>query len=198
LLDQGLRLDRTEEAHATPLRNDELSKRIIGEQVYLRELTIADASQEYCDWLNDSETNAYLETRQSTIEELKAYIQKRVDHPNSFFVGIFDKGNDAHVGNIKLEPIDWENKKATFGILIGNGDYRGRGIGTEATKLIVDYAFDKMGLDEVDLGVIDKNRAAIRCYEKVGFKVTGVKKNAISHDGVPFDDVLMSIRKEDR
>src|SRR3989344_2262706 len=110
---------------------------VTGERIYLRALTLADASPEYCAWLNDPEVNEYLETRQSTISELKTYIQKQIDDPNAIFVGIFDKVNDVHIGNIKLEPIDWQKKKAIFGILLGNKNYWGKGIGTEATELIV-------------------------------------------------------------
>ncbi|PIS05302.1 MAG: GNAT family N-acetyltransferase [Candidatus Buchananbacteria bacterium CG10_big_fil_rev_8_21_14_0_10_42_9] len=172
------------------------AKKIVGERVYLRELTLADATQEYCDWLNDPEVNYYLETRQSTISELEKYIQKQIDDPNSFFVGIFDNTNDLHIGNIKLEPIEWDKKVATFGILIGNKDYWNKGIGTEATNLIVRHAFEEMQLDEIKLGVIDLNKRAIRAYEKVGFKMTGVRKNAIDHDGQKFDDVIMTIKKE--
>lgn len=170
-------------------------KKIIGDRVYLRQLNESDASQEYCDWLNDDEVNKYLETRQSTIDDLRQYIAKQLADINSFFVGIFDKTNDKHIGNIKLEPIDWAKKRAIFGILIGNKDYWGRGIGTEATKLIVDYAFNFLGLDEVELGVITENKRAIVAYEKAGFRVVGIKERVINHDGVLFDDAVMVIRK---
>lgn len=168
---------------------------IVGERVYLRALTLADASPEYCAWLNDKEVNEYLETRQSTIDDLKAYIQKQIDDPNAIFVGIFDKANDTHIGNLKLEPIEWEKKKAIFGILLGNKNYWGKGIGTEATELIVHYAFDTVGLEEIELGVIAENKRAIRSYERAGFKVTGVRKKAINHGGVLYDDVVMGIKK---
>ena len=169
-------------------------KNVVGERIYLRALTTADASHEYCAWLNDHEVNEYLETRQSTIHDLTAYIQKQIDDPNSIFVGIFDKTNDIHIGNIKLEPIDWQKKKAIFGILVGNKSYWGRGIGTEATQLIVRYAFATVGLEEIELGVIAENKRAIRSYEKAGFAQTGVRKNAINHGGVLYDDVIMSIK----
>lgn len=178
-----------------PLTKSATDAKIPGKRVYLRELTPKNASKEYCAWLNDSEVNKYLETRKCNIPELKRYIQKQLDDPNSFFVGIFDKKNNKHIGNIKLEPIDWKNKKAVFGILIGNKDYWGKGIGTEATKLIVDYAFKDMNLNEIELGVISENKAAIKVYEKVGFKVIDIKKNAVNHDGVLFDDVIMVIKK---
>lgn len=169
---------------------------VTGPRVYLRALTPGDASEAYCAWLNDVDVNEFLETRQSTIADLKAYIQKQIDDPNSIFVGIFDSTNNTHIGNIKLEPIDWEKKKAIFGILLGNKQYWGKGIGTEATELIVRYAFDTVGLEEIELGVIAENKRAIHVYEKVGFEHVGVRKGAINHDGKLYDDIIMRIRKK--
>lgn len=168
---------------------------IQSKRIYLRELTQDDASAEYCGWLNDPVVNKYLETRQSTIKDLKKYIQKQIDDPNAIFFGIFDKKNNAHIGNIKLEPINWRKKRTEFGILLGNKDYWGKGIGTEATELIVQHAFNFLGFKKVALSVIATNKRAIRVYEKVGFKVVGVKKESLNHDGVLYDDVIMAINK---
>ena len=79
--------------------------KILGDGIYLRTLTPDDASVRYRNWLNDPEVNQYLETRESTVAALKAYIKKQIDNPNSLFLGIFDSWNDIHIGNIKLEPI---------------------------------------------------------------------------------------------
>src|SRR3989339_219619 len=169
-------------------------EKIIGDRIYLRELNLADATGEYCGWLNDPAVNKYLETRKATIEDLRNYIQQRVDDPNSFFAGVFDKENNVHIGNVKLEPIDWQKKRAVFGILIGNKDYWSKGIGTEATRLIIDYAFNSMGLEEIELGVIADNKKAARVYEKVGFKIVKIKEKAINHEGVLYDDIVMVIK----
>lgn len=143
---------------------------IKGEKIYLRELTEKDATEKYCKWLNDPVVNKYLETREATIEGLKKYIRKRREDPNSLFLGIFLKKNDKHIGNSKLEPIDFKNKTADFGMLIGEKDYWGKGLGTEITKLVVNYAFNELNLKKIRLGVIPENKRAIRVYEKVGFK----------------------------
>ncbi|MBT3451353.1 aminotransferase class III-fold pyridoxal phosphate-dependent enzyme [archaeon] len=164
-----------------------------GNLIYLRNLTDLDVTEEYCKWLNDPEVNLYLETRKVTIEELIKYVNDKNNNLNCLFLGIYCKSNDKHIGNIKLEPIDFVNKTATLGILIGNKDYWGKGIATEATKLISDYAFNKLGLIEVNLGVISENKAAIRVYEKVGFKVFDIKKNHIIHNNQNYDQVMMKI-----
>jgi N-acetyl sugar amidotransferase len=177
-----------------------MDKRITipGNKIYLRSLTIEDASAEYCSWLNDPEVNQYLETRKSTIEELKSYIHKQIEDPNSIFVGIFDSHNDVHIGNIKLEPINWNEKTAVLGILIGNKYYWGKGIGTEATSIFVDYAFTSLKLNAIKLGVIPENKGAIKVYEKVGFKSVETRRGVINHDGKIFDDLVMEIKPENR
>ncbi len=168
---------------------------ITGERIYFRSLTASDATHTYKEWLNHPKVNQYLETRNATLESLKAYISEKNKRQDCLFLGVFDKSNDAHIGNLKLEPIDKKEKKATFSILIGDMVYWGKGIGTEATDLIVDYAFNKLGMDVVDLGVISENKPAIRVYEKVGFRVRTIEKNKMKHGNRYYDKVVMEITK---
>jgi len=169
--------------------------KIEGERIYLKSLTEKNATRKYCQWLNDPEVNKYLETRKATILQLKKYIKEKNQNPNCLFLGIFFKENNEHIGNVKLEPIDFKERKATIGILIGNKNYWGKGIGTEATKLLVDYAFKKLKLKEVNLGVISENKAAIKVYKKAGFKIDKIEKKSIRHGKKLFDKILMSIHK---
>lgn len=168
---------------------------IEGDRVYLKTLNIKNATQEYCDWLNDSQVNKYLETRESTIRDLSNYIRNKLRSDNCIFFGIFFKENNKHIGNVKLEPIEWDKKKTIFGIMIGDKNYWQMGLGTEATKLAIKFAFERLSLNEVELGVISENKPAIRVYEKVGFKVTEIRKKAVNHDGKIFDDIIMNIKK---
>lgn len=167
-------------------------EKIIGEKVYLRKLSLADASPAYCGWLNDKEVNKYVGTKSCTITELKDYIVQKSNNPNCFFVGIFDKKSDLHIGTIKLEPIDWRKKEARLGLLIGNKNYWGKGIGVEATKLIVDYALGKLGLNRIIVSVYLENKPAVSVYEKAGFKFYAIKKSDRRFDKL-FDQLMMSI-----
>ena len=94
-----------------------------------------------------------------------------------------------HIGTIKLEPIDWRKQEAILGLLICNKNYWGEGIGVEATKLMVNYAFSKIGLNRVKLCVYLENKPAVRVYEKAGFKVDEIKK------GAKWTEIMMSIGK---
>ncbi|MFH1536889.1 MAG: GNAT family protein [Patescibacteria group bacterium] len=172
---------------------NEFNRKINGETIYLRKLINKDATKKYCSWLNDPGVNKFLETRKSTIKDLKEYIKKQNHNQDSLFLGVFDKKNNVHIGNIKLEPIDWKKKKAIFGIIIGDKNYWGRGVGQEATKLTISYAFKNLGLKEIELGVISQNERARKAFERSGFKVTGLEKKAMNHDGILYDKVIMKI-----
>lgn len=167
------------------------TKKIDGEKIYLNILSEKDASQEYCDWLNDEVVNKYLETRQSNMESLRQYISNKFEADDCLFFGIFWKENNKHIGNIKLEPIDFATKKATLGILIGDKNFWGKGLGTEAVNLVTNYAFNELEIDEVNLGVLSDNKPAVKMYEKCGFTTFKVDKEYMNHNGVLYDQVWM-------
>ena len=168
-----------------------------GERIYFRTLSFTDVSIEYQSWLTDPEINFFLETRGATIKELKKYIKKYNDDPDYLLFGVFDKENNIHIGNVNLAPIEWEKKTAGFGILLGKKSYWGKGIGTEMTKLTIDYAFNKLGLVQVTLGTMFKNKRPQRTFEKAGFIATGAGKRKIKKTGEYYDEVQMIVKNNE-
>jgi diamine N-acetyltransferase len=83
------------------------------------------------------------------------------------------------------------DRRAEFGILLGEAEYRNRGYGTEAARLVLDYAFTAAGLHNVILSVFEFNRAAVRAYEKAGFREIGRRREAHFAAGEWWDEVLM-------
>ena len=96
------------------------------------------------------------------------------------------------VGNIHLLGARPKDRCATLGIALAR-EYTGRGYGTDATRVLVDYAFREMGLHRIQLAVAPFNRAGIRAYEKAGFVEEGRHRDAVWHDGRWYDEVLMSL-----
>lgn len=172
-----------------------MMQKYFGQRIYLRELNMVDATREYCNWLNDSEVNKFLETRKSTLEDLREYINKKINDPNCFFLGIFNKNNDEHIGNVKLELIDKKKKRVDFGILIGNKSYWGQGFGPEAIRLAIAYAFKQLNFKEIELGVIADNERARRVFIRAGFKPFNVREKFVDHNGVLYDAIMMEIKK---
>lgn len=154
--------------------------KIEGKNIFLKSLDECNATAEYCSWLCDPEVNKYLQTREATIDSIKQYIKEKNSKEDCLFLGIFFKENQKHIGNVKLEPIDFMGKKATFGLLIGDKNYWGKGLGTEVTDLVARYSFEELGLNEIDLGVVAENKSAIRVYEKVGFKIDKTENGKVT------------------
>jgi RimJ/RimL family protein N-acetyltransferase len=167
-----------------------------GKRIYLRELREEDASEEYCNWLNDPIVNKFLETRKATIKELKEYIREKKENINCLFLGIFLKDTNKHIGNVKLEPIDWTNKKATIGILIGDRNYWGQGLCVDAGKILIKNVFKKLKINKIEVGIISVNKGAIVCALQAGLKIDNFIPKAVKHENIFYDKIIMSINKE--
>ena len=154
-------------------------------------MTEADATERYAGWLNDPEVNTYLTTKSATVPELRQFIITKNAQPDTLLFGIFLRENSVHIGTTKLEPIDRVNKKATIGILIGDKRYWGKGIASEAMSLLIDFCFSELRLDEVNLGVLAQNEAALRVYTKLGFREIRREMGAVHYANGIFDQVTM-------
>jgi diamine N-acetyltransferase len=109
---------------------------------------------------------------------------------------ICDQEGTAH-GVVSLTNIDPVHRHAEFHVMIGEAVARGRGWGTEATRAMVRHAFRDLNLHRVYLSVREANVAARRVYDKVGFTVEGVLRDAVYKDGRYENLVLMSILESD-
>lgn len=96
------------------------------------------------------------------------------------------------VGNLGLWGARPKDRCATLGIALGR-EHVGRGYGTDAVRVIVNYGFREMGLHRIQLVVAPFNPAGIRAYEKAGFVVEGRRREVVQHDGRWYDEVLMAI-----
>lgn len=104
---------------------------------------------------------------------------------------IYERETLRPIGNTGLHGLDHRNRRATFGILIGEPECRGKGYGTETTRLMLDYAFTALGLHNVMLTVYEYNAAGIRAYEKAGFEEFGRRRQCRAMGGRLWDEVYM-------
>ena len=96
------------------------------------------------------------------------------------------------IGYAGIASINSLNRCGEFFILIGAKEYWGKGMGTEATKLVTKYAFNTLGLHRVELSAYTLNPSAIRAYEKAGYKHEGVKRQSGFRNGEFIDKVQMA------
>lgn len=131
---------------------------------------IQDDLNAYLSWMRDILQNKFIEgvKKDYSIKELQSYIVEKNSSLDAILFGIFDKECGKHIGNIKLEPIV-EKKYAWIGILIGDLAYRGKGVGFEVIKELIQFSEKVLLLQNVYLGVNKNNTTAIKLYKKIGF-----------------------------
>ncbi len=171
---------------------------ITSAKLSLRGLRKADL-EVYRNWLENPEATHFMESGWRPIPdaEMEAiYQSSAVAGESSVFV-IEDRASAAPVGICGLYAIQWICRRAEFRILIGNDQARGKGLGSEAARLVVDYGFMKLNLETIYLGVNTENRQAIGSYEKAGFKPEGVRRKLIYRNGRYYDALMMSILREE-
>jgi RimJ/RimL family protein N-acetyltransferase len=147
----------------------------------------------YQRWINDFGTQSTLggpPVPRTVEQELERYRQLTAAEDSAQFT-IYERATDRPIGITELQEIDRRNRTATFVIFIGEADARGRGYGTEATRLVLDYAFTTLGLHNVILTVVAFNAAAIRAYERAGFRASGRRRECRLVGGRRWDDIYM-------
>lgn len=103
----------------------------------------------------------------------------------------------ACVGNAGFSHVDEPHRYGTYAIAIFAAGARGQGVGVAATRLVVRYAFEVMGLHRLDLRVLETNLRAIRCYERCGFRREGIQLETALVDGRWVSDVRMRLLEEE-
>lgn len=102
------------------------------------------------------------------------------------------KENNKPIGSVYFRDIDKEKSIAEYGIFIGEDMEVGKGYGTEAANLALEYAFCELKLDSVFLRVFADNKAAISSYKTAGFVQTEYREKEIEKNGVARDLIFMS------
>jgi RimJ/RimL family protein N-acetyltransferase len=125
-------------------------------------------------------------------DRLREWYSTRNTQTDRLDLAIVDRESGRCVGEAVLNEWEPENASCNFRILIGPRG-RDRGLGTEATRLILGHAFETIGLHRVSLEVYAFNPRAQRAYEKAGFVREGVRRDALRFDGGFVDSVLMSV-----
>jgi len=171
---------------------------LIGTKVYLRPLEREDAPR-FVPWVNDTAVTRTLEAfyRPINLQTEADFIEKIYKSEHDVVLGIVIRATDALIGVVGLHQINFKNRRAVFGIFIGEKDEWGKGYGTEATALITEYAFATLNLNRVVLRVHEDNERGIRAYEKVGFRREGVLRQDIYREGRYWDTLVMGILREE-
>jgi diamine N-acetyltransferase len=146
----------------------------------------------YHRWINDLAVARNLgRVTPMTLEQETAWYDQMVGDASEIPFLITERDSGRPIGTTGLSHIVWRARMATFGIMIGEPDARGKGYGTETTQLVLDYAFTALGLRNVALTVAEWNIAGQRAYAKAGFKEFGRRRQCWPAGGAWYDEIHM-------
>ena len=172
-------------------------RRLEGERLFLAPMDIDDAAN-YIRWLNDADTFIFLQANGQLFNHI---------NEEQFITGVMERGephfsirlraDNRHIGGCGLINLDWVNRRAELGIMIGETDCRSQGYGQEAIKLLLDHAFYILNLNSISLIHYEFNQRATRCYNQCGFKQAGRLRQARYINGQFYDILVMDILAQD-
>jgi RimJ/RimL family protein N-acetyltransferase len=119
------------------------------------------------------------------------------DPQSSVYFHLRTLSDDTFIGFVALFTIKWASQTCDMAIGIGPSEYRGKGYGQDALRLILNYAFSELNLYRVGLTVMSYNTAAIRAYERAGFVREGAKRQMVHREGQRHDLVLYGILRDE-
>lgn len=169
-----------------------------GTKIGLRGLSRADLEY-YRSWIENADATYFMETgwRPVSDNELDEIYRSSTEPTDATVFAITPHGQSTPLGVCGLYLIQWICRRAEFRILIGDNSGRGKGYGTEAACLVVDYGFDKLNLETIYLGVNTENIGAIKSYENTGFQREGVRRRLVYRNCRYYDVLMMSIIREE-
>lgn len=175
-----------------------ISPYLIGDKIYLRHV-MKDDLVHIQEWANDPEIRRLTgEVTPLTDAESEQYYEKlsKTDGDRLWFSVVL-KENNRVIGETGLLRMFhfWRNTDLT--IIIGEKDAWGKGYGTEAINLLMDYAFGYLNFHRISIGVVGFNDKALKFYEKVGFKKEGIQRDGYYYDHKYSDFVMMSILEDE-
>ncbi len=185
---------RTSNEYIRFVRDTEKEQRLVGESVELRRHDRSNYPL-YARWYSDEEvwrltSWASEPMRQASVERL---FEDRQNSSKDDSFAIHRKGEEEPVGVISLMNISEADASADLSIIVGEKEDRDQGLGTEAIRLILRYAFEDQELSRVALSVFEFNELAMRSYEKLGFRREGRIERAVHRDGEWQDAILMRV-----
>ena len=168
---------------------------IEGEKLILRPITREDTPL-IVKWRNTESVRQNFIFRETFTEEMhNHWLDTKVASGEVVQYIIIDRGNGQPVGSVYFRDISEKNRSAEYGIFIGEEAARGKGLGTETTKLFIGFGFRTLGLHRIGLRLLSGNVRAEKSYRNAGFVREGIFRDMVFLDG-EYRDVIFMARLE--
>jgi len=164
---------------------------ITGEWVLLRPVDPADAAGLAA--VDDEALRLTGTQRKASLKKLRRWYATRADHADRLDLSIIDRASGRWAGEVVLNNLDRANRSCGFRILLGSAEFRDRGLGTEASRLALAHAFQRVGVHRVELQVYAFNPRAKHVYDRLGFRYEGTRRQALRWDGQWIDSHVMAM-----
>lgn len=170
-----------------------ITERLEGKKVFLRPIQMEDTPL-IVKWRNNENVrNNFVFQETFTNEMHEEWMRTKVASGDVVQYIIVEKKENFPIGSIFFRNIDLKNHSAEYGIFIGEDLARGKGYGSEAARLFIDFGFSQLDLHRIMLRVFADNIQAIHSYHNAGFQKEGVARDMVYQKGMYRDMVFMSI-----
>jgi RimJ/RimL family protein N-acetyltransferase len=170
---------------------------ILGKHVLLRAIAPEDLAL-LNRWANDYEIQRLLggwHFPTSMKDQEDWYAKLSCNSVNQRFA--IETDDQGLIGTANLVSIDWKNRNAFHGMLLGDRSLRGRGYGVDTIMAIMRYAFDQLGLNRLDTDIIEYNETSLKVYtEKCGWQIEGCRPQWYFRDGRCWDKIIVGISRQ--
>ncbi len=151
-------------------------------------------------WSEDSAYMRLLDARPAMPQpasQIKEDIEEMQKSSRAYTFAVRPLESDDLIGMTEIDDILWTHGAAGLGLGIGEAAWRGRGAGTEAARLTLDFAFRELNLHRITATVFGYNTASLRMCEKLGFTREGVFREFLQRDGRRYDMILLGLLRRE-
>jgi RimJ/RimL family protein N-acetyltransferase len=168
-------------------------------KLILRAFNISDAENVY-NWMLDPQIQELISTGTyfASKDYVKKWIEDKIFSKSDIYLAVCDKDNEIIIGYLSINNIDFRNRKAEWGgMIIGDKNYWGKGVGTEAARLMLKFVFEELNINLFWAFWIEENYASIKIGEKIGFKKIGLLPQSIYKNNKYHNQLIMYMLKDD-
>lgn len=166
-----------------------------GKQIYLRTVDVSDV-QTLMEWENNPEHWKVSGTEVPyTLDEMHSFINNHlpIQVTGQLRFMIIEIQGEKAIGTIDLFDANFKNGFAGVGVLIGEKDFRKKGIASESLNLLIEFCKDRLDLYNLHCSIHADNQPSIDLFEKCGFKKIGIRKDWYLHKGERIDEYLYQL-----